>query len=647
MLLAIFSTSVLSAQVTGQIEAQDSSDSKPIIVDIADAAEYISADGEVIKLLMRDIRQVELRQGNTFMYCDTAKIIGNEVVAYGNIIIQQGDSINVFADSLVYDGETEIADLFGNVVLEKDSQQLFTNQLNYNLQNEVATYHTGALLTNGGAQLRSKKGSYFINRDIAFFSDEVVIVDSSFTLQSDTLEFNTKTEVATFHGPTLIQQDSSKIYCEAGFYDMPNKIAEFRENAQYLKEDQIATAEIINYDGQLEEVLLRGDAKFKDKDKNATANIIRYDLGKDIIFLEGDAVYKDDGQEITAEIIEYDSKNEAFKTNGRSFIEDGSQLLQADTVDYDASTGFAIAMGNVIWEDTLEQTTIYAEQTRYNKDTDFLVATGGRPMMRTISGGDTLFIAADTLQSFESITVDSISVDSIVIDSSRNFLGYTDVRIFKADLQGLSDTINFIGKDSIFVLKGNPILWSDSSQFIADTIKIFLDSGRIDRIKFDKNALIVNTKDELFFNQIQGREMVAFFENDQIARMSVNGNAESVYYAQDDSTGYFGVNKSLSNKMMLYFGDGELNSINAYKDPVSNVFPMREADHEGLKLKGFKWAWDTRPKTIEDLRKPKIGIPSVNQPINSSSLQSDSEVPTPELPSRESKQKDLLINEQN
>ena len=123
LLLASFSLVPIHAQVSGQIEPKDTADSKPIIVDIADAAEYISTDGEVIKLLMRDIRQVELRQGNTFMYCDTAKIVDKEVYAYGNIIIQQGDSINVFADSLVYDGETEIADLFGNVVLEKDSQQ--------------------------------------------------------------------------------------------------------------------------------------------------------------------------------------------------------------------------------------------------------------------------------------------------------------------------------------------------------------------------------------------------------------------------------------------------------------------------------------------------------------------------------------------
>ena len=616
LILALISANLIFAQVSAQSSKADTTKSEPIIVDIADAAEYINADGQVVKILMRDIRQVELRQGNTFMYCDTARILDKKVVAYGNIIIQQGDSINVFADSLVYQGETEIADLFGSVVLEKEEQQLFTERLNYNLRSKVATYDSGALLTNGGAQLTSKKGSYYVDDDLAYFSEEVIIVDSSFTLQSDTLEFDTKTELATFHGPTLIQQDSSKIYCEAGFYDIPNKIAEFRENAQYLKDDQLATADIINYDGNLEEVLLRGNAKFNELDKAATADVIRYDQKNDVIFLEGDAYYKDATQEITSDIIEYNSETETFKTEGRALIVDGARILQADSVDYDAETGLAIATGDVIWRDTVENTIIYAEQTKYNKETDYLLASGNRPMLVSISEGDTLHLAADTLKSFKTSEE----------DSTRNFLGYPDVRIFKSDLQGLCDTVFFNGTDSIFNLKGNPILWSDSSQFLADTINIFLDSNRIDRIRFLQNALIINTEDELFFNQIKGREMTALFQESSIYKMMINGNAESIYYAMDDSTGYFGVNKSISSKMTLYFADSELSSINSYRDPTSNVFPMIGTDHEALKLPGFKWDWDRRPKSVADLRSEKKEVISINQNINSASLPEEQSV---------------------
>ena len=591
----------------GQEVERDTSESEPIIVDLADFAEYLSFNGEVVQKLMKDIRQVEMRQGNTFMYCDTAIIVDKNVNAHGNVIIQQGDSINIFADSLVYNGVSKIADLYGSVVLQKEDQELFTEQLNYDLNTKVATYRSGALLTNGGAQLSSQIGYYYVDEDVAYFSEDVTVVDTSFTLQSDTLEFNTSTEIATFHGPTLIQQDSAKIYCEAGFYDIPNKIAEFTENAQYVKGDQIATADVIFYDGTIEEVLLKGNANFTEAEKIARAKIIRYDQKNDIIFLEGDAYYKDDDQEITSEMIEYDSKNEAFKTEGRAYIEDGTQILQADTVDYDAETGLGVALGNVIWEDTVENSIIYAAELNYNKETDYILASGDRPMLVSISEGDTLHIAADTLKSFKQTPE----------DSTRNFLGYTDVRIFKSDLQGLCDSIFFDGQDSVFQLKGNPILWSDSTQFVADTIDIILDSGKIDRITFNKNALIISTEDEFFYNQVKGREMVAFFNNNDLHRMSVNGNAESIYYAMDDSTAYIGVNKSVASKMMLYFGDGDLKSIHFYKNPTHNVLPMINTDHEGLKLPGFKWEWSKRPKSVEELRLSKSELISVHQNLSS------------------------------
>jgi len=588
---------VLMSLITfAQVQDDVETGKDPIIIDLADEVEGYLEDGVEVKKLMKQIRQVELRQGDTYMYCDTAIIIDKEVTAYGNVILQQGDSVNVFADSLVYQGDSELADLFGNVVLQKEDQKLFTEVLRYDLSKKIATYDTGALLTNGGAQLRSKRGTYYVDNDLAYFSQEVVVVDTSFTLQADTLEFDTKLEIATFLGPTLIRQDSSQIYCEAGFYDIANKQAEFRQNAQYQKGDQIATGDFINYDGISEEVQLRGDAQFVEGDKIATADIITYDQKREITFLDGNAVYRDSTQFIEGPQIEYNSKSELFNTFGRSTIVDDNQILTADTVDYDSNTEFGYAFGNVVWEDTVENTVMYMERADYNKTTDYLMASGGRPMLVSASDGDTLRIAADTLKSFKLNPEDSV----------QNFVGYPDVRIFKSDLQGLADSIYFDGQDSIFYLVGNPILWSDSSQFFADSIRIYLVNDEIDKILFIENGLVVNTSDTYFFNQVQGRTMTAFFEEGELDRMMVNGNAISIYYALDEEEAYIGVNKSISSKMMLYFVEGDIKKIHYLKDPKSEVFPMRKADHKGLQLANFKWDWDKRPKSVEELRTPRV-----------------------------------------
>lgn len=68
--------------------------------------------------------RVELRQDSVFMYCDSA-LIQNEtqVYAYHNVVIQQGDSLRVFADTLEYDGITRLAILEGNVILVNMSKR--------------------------------------------------------------------------------------------------------------------------------------------------------------------------------------------------------------------------------------------------------------------------------------------------------------------------------------------------------------------------------------------------------------------------------------------------------------------------------------------------------------------------------------------
>ncbi|NBC08721.1 MAG: transcriptional initiation protein Tat, partial [Bacteroidetes bacterium] len=109
----------------------DTSRQQDVEVDHADVLEYIQRGDTVIQKLNGN---VELRQDSVYMYCDTATIKNRtRVFANGQVIIQQGDSLNVFSDSAVYNGDTRIAELYGEVILEKGDQRLFTDRLTYNL----------------------------------------------------------------------------------------------------------------------------------------------------------------------------------------------------------------------------------------------------------------------------------------------------------------------------------------------------------------------------------------------------------------------------------------------------------------------------------------------------------------------------------
>ncbi|MBR9922274.1 MAG: hypothetical protein GYB31_15660 [Bacteroidetes bacterium] len=635
--------------------AQDSAETDTIpnsevLVDYSDIFEYILEDGEVIQKMLGN---VELRQDSVYMYCDSATILNEmDVIATGNVIIQQGDSISVFADSLFYNGADKIADLYGNVVLVNGNNKLFTETLNYDLNTKTATYHDGALLTDDTTQLRSKHGYYFVGEDMAFFKDSVVVVDPEFELKSDTLQYQTREKVVTFLGPTLITQNDARIFCESGNYFLGTSTAVFRGNAQYRTEETLAEADVIRYEGDSKTVYLDGNAVFEEDGKTAKADLIRYDEANDVAYLEGNASYIDEEQNIAADSITYDRANDLYATRGRGVISNPPQILEADLVDYDKTTGLGIATGNVIWRDTSAALTIICNQANYDESSNYLKATGGRngrPLLISEVEGDSLFMSADTLVSLEiigamkeeilpdstkvepqgdSLTTDSIGIipaediltdttlqlidttlaisDSLLAkptgpDTTRLLLAYNNVRLYKSNIQAVCDSLTYNTTDSLFQFFQEPVVWSDTSQFSADTIRMQMANDEIDRIFLNQDAFILNSPDEIYYNQIKGRDMIAYFDSSELRRMRVEGNAESVYYGLDSENAYLGVNKTLCSEMLLYFGNNQVKSITFYAQPKGDFIPMRKADHEGLKMDGFNWQAERRPGSREDI----------------------------------------------
>jgi lipopolysaccharide export system protein LptA len=617
---------------------QDTVPNRPVLVDFAEVFEYIQQGDSTFQRLLGS---VELRQDSIYMYCDTA-IISNEqnVVAWGNVTIQQGDSISVFADSLLYQGDLQLADLYGGVVLQSGSQKLFTDTLKYDLNQKLATYESGALLTNDTTQLTSRRGYFYVGRNEVFFKDSVRIIDPNFELKTDTLAYHTENQIATFLAPTLIVQDSSRIYCEGGYYDIGRETALFKTNAQYQRGETFAFADSIRYDGLKELVQLKGNAQFEEPDRIASADVLEYEEATEIIRLSGNARYREDRRLITGDTIVYDQKQELYFTRGRSLVSDPPQLIEADQLDFDQEVGLGIAVGNVIWRDTSSDLTILCGQANYREEDDYIKAFGGRSNRALLISGleeDSLFMTSDTLvayrravevdtlASFEGETIPSDSLqrlapsdslqqtmpldtirqsDTVTIsgpDSVQLIQAYHDVRIFKSDLQALCDSLSYSTADSLFRLFHDPIIWSDTSQIFADTVLIQMAENAVDRLFFNQNAYIINSPDLQFFNQIAGNRVVAYFVEGSIDRMKVLGNAESIYYAMDETDAYIGVNQTVSSEMLIRFLEGNIDQIVFYYQPEGVFTPMSRANHAALKLEGFRWEFDRRPQSVDDL----------------------------------------------
>lgn len=548
--------------------------------------------GQRIKTL---VGNVQLQQKDVKMRCDSAIVIGNDVEAYGNVIIVQSDTVQIFSDSLFYYGDARESILVGNVVLTDGKAKLFTDRLDYDLNTKIATYNSGAILENEKTRLSSKRGYYYTEQNLAYFGGNVVVSDPEFSLKADTLKVDTDKNISYFIGPTdILTKNKEQIYSEEGFYDPSFEYAEFTKRPRFKSKDGFAKAKKIRYVGSEDKVFLEGEAYFKNDKQVVESDTIIYNTTLKQFSSRGLTSIQEKGRQILADNSFYDEKLEVAVFVGNVCISDSNKIICADSIRYSEANKVGEAFGNVISRDTVENITLECEQLFYNDSTSYVRAFG-RPLMTSLINEDSLFLAADTLVTY---SLDTINFS----DSMQILIAINDVRVYKSDFQAVCDSLVYNTIDSIFQFFKDPVVWSDTSQFTGDTIDVILKNGGIHQVFLKRKAFLINSTDEVYFNQIKGREIIANFENDSIRTMNVNGNGETIYYIQDAQKAYITANKTICSEMLITFQNNELQDILFYKMPKGQTFPMKKMEKNPIELEDFKWRIKERPRSKEDLR---------------------------------------------
>jgi lipopolysaccharide export system protein LptA len=566
----------------------------------------VSADNQVFDT--RNDQELYMSNGNVrithdsvFMFCDTAVLVNRvNLEAKGNVSIIKNDTIRIFADSLLYQSDSMMAYFVGNVVLEDGDQKLFTSFLQYDLERDWAIYTDTALLIADNMEIKSKRGIFHLDENYVNFYEKVTIEGDDFDLLSDSLRYYTELKRAVFLSPTLINQGSKRIYSEGGYYDIDDRESEFFGNVQIVDDDQTSTADTIRNRETDNFTELIGNAQFKSKEEEGRADRIISKTNEDKIDLIGNAYFENADNKVTGERINFNDKTNDVLVSGRSILSSPPMIIIADDLDYRKESGLAFADGNVIWKDTSANYEIVCDHARYIDSTDYMKAYNdmGKPVLKNeVDEGDTLLLSGDTLISYTIIT----DMDTLGIDTSRYFQAFANVELINSEMQGVSDSLSYNGQDSIFTLYGSPVMWADSSQYSGDTIVMTMAENKIEKVNLKQNAMILSTSDFLFFDQVKGSIIDAYFTKGDIDKMKVNGGSESVYYMKDEDDYYTGVNETICSNMIFLFEDGELRQTRYYKEPISKLTPMDMANHESIKLDGFNWQIDRRPLTLSDL----------------------------------------------
>ena len=115
-----------------------------------------------------------------------------------------------------------------------------------------------------------------------------------------------------------------------------------------------------------------------------------------------------------------------------------------------------------------------------------------------------------------------------------------------------------------------------------------------------RTAFIIDQDDSSRFNQVKGKKMICYFRDNELYKINVYGNGQTIYYAKDEDA-YIGVNKAESSDLIIFMTNKKLEEIRFLKQPSAILYPLDKAPKEELLLKDFKWLVDVRPLEMEDI----------------------------------------------
>lgn len=477
-----------------------------IHIERARLADYNSKFGKDVQRLIGD---VIMRQDSTLFYCDSAYL--NEKTknfeAFSKVHINVNDSLDIYSDRLLYNGDSRIAELFDNVRLVDDSTLLETEYLIYNRFTKLATYPNKGKITRGDKVLTSVKGYYQTDIKEFYFRKDVVLITPKYETYSDTMVYNTNLEMVWFYGPTVIRSDENTLYGGYGWYNM-------RTDEAYL------------------------------------------------------------------------TKNPAIYTM--------EQMVYADTMFYNRNTGFGRAGGRVQIVDTNYQLIVkgafgqFWEQEGKSYVTDSALAI-------SYDSKDSLFMHADTL--------------FLYFDEEREakkMEAYYGVRFFRNDLQGTCDSLSYAMSDSTIRMYRDPVLWSEQNQLTGDSIHIMMTNKALDSLVMYNTAFIVSRDTIKGYNQIKGKNMIGYFEQNELDRIAVEGNAQTVYYVREEDKSLIGINLAKASRMLIMLVESQMERIIYQSSPTEVMYPEKELPSGMDVLKGFRWLHERRPADKNDIYRENL-----------------------------------------
>lgn len=428
--------------------------------------------------------------------------------------------------------------------------------------NNVDCYGHVRIKSSDTLNLFGKFLHYDGNTRIAKISDDVKLVDNQTTLTTNYLIFDRNTQIAYYNSGGKVVNKNNTLTSKKGDYHTDTKLMFFKE-----------------------------DVVMKNPDYTINCDTMKYNTQSRICFFEGPTIIRGKESYLYCENGEYRTITGQSCFSVNALLVDEGRRLTGDSLYYNEVGKFGKAVQHIMLTDTAQNLIVTGNYAEYFRKQGYAMVTDSA-VARLGDEKDTLFLHADTLQ----------AVFDTVEETSRELMAYHNTRFFRRDIQGVCDSLHYSFADSLITMFRAPVLWSEKNQITADTISIVTGKNKVKSVNLHISAFIISRDSTQTFNQVKGKIMTGYLQENKLYRIDVNGNAETVYYVREDDNDLIGINKAAGSRMRIYLdNDSKIEGITYFEKPDGNLFPEKNITPADQILKGFVWYDALRPSDRNDI----------------------------------------------
>lgn len=560
---------------------------------------------------------VKFRHGGMWMFCDSAFYYPekNSLDAFGHVEMRQGDTLFVYSDKLYYDGTMKHATLARgasrpNVQLKNRNVSLTTDSLDYDLNSEMGWYTTGGVLEDDVNTLTSIYGEYSPATKVARFRDDVILVNNKdgYRMTTEELEYNTGTHIANISRPTRIEGANDTIITTEGWYNTTTDHAQLTSRSTIVHSDSNRNVTTLEGDSIIYDKATRVSRAYMFRDiRKQQRPMVLTDTARKVVLYGGYGEYNDSTRKALAAeyplLIEYSRPDSLF--------------LRADTI-------VSLIKSEMVWPDSLASGRDAATRARLRQYKSLGEIAGSMPisllllpkdvknpghgLVTAVTETSSSEIAEDIPDDTTEFPSDSVGLprrrlDRLGRDSAymvpKDFhvaMALKRARVFSKDIQGIADTLIFRQVDSMLYMIRKPVVWSGERQVYGNLIEVHFNDSTVDRAHLPQSGVLAEHVAEDFYNQLSGSELTAYFINQQLKHLSVDGNVQTIFLPQEKDSTYNKLVSAESSYLTVDMDGKDMKHLKMWPEVTGSVIPLFEVKKTQQFLDGFRWLEALRPK---------------------------------------------------